>query len=204
MDILRKRLGIIYGEDIPLDSSQVVDWCISRFEAWGTSAGMEAFREEEREGHITLILGGKVVVVDMNLAIDRTDTRSPRLSVTGVKTSFAAPGGTAGSTTQGSTSLDGFLTDSLGEFLDAVQKDEEAQDPEDAARIGTRILGSLKYIMMLDQMASEEGDAGLRWFNSVDTIALEVEKFASEEATLIAQYVLCRMLLHLLTSGVEL
>ncbi|KIP08390.1 hypothetical protein PHLGIDRAFT_104329 [Phlebiopsis gigantea 11061_1 CR5-6] len=186
-DILRRRLGIIYGEDIPHDNTQLVSWCISRFEAWGTSAGMEAFREEEHDGHITLTLGGKVIVVDMNLAIDRTDAQKSRLSVTGVKTSFAVPGGATGSTTQWSTSLDGFLADSLGEFLTAVQKEEEAQDTEDAARIGSRILGSLKYIMMLDQMASEEGDAGLRWFNSVDSLALDAEKFASEEATVIAK-----------------
>lgn len=193
MDILRKRLGIIHGEDIPHDGTQLVDWCISRFEAWGTSAGMESFREEEHDGHITLILGGKVVVMDMNLAIDRANAQKPRLSVTGVKTSFAVPGGASGSTTQGSTSLDGFLADSLGEFLAAVRKEEEVQDPEDAARIGLRILDSLKYIMMLDQMASEEGDAGLRWFNSVDTIAVEAEKFASEEAAVIAKYVLRTM-----------
>ena len=61
MDILRERLGIVYGEDIPLERTALVDWCISRFEAWGTSAGMEAFREEERNGHVTLILGGKVI-----------------------------------------------------------------------------------------------------------------------------------------------
>ena len=116
-EILRKRLGIIYGEDIPLDRPQLVDWCISRFEAWGSSAGMEAFREEERDGRVTLTLGGKVIVVDINLSIDRQDPQSPRLSVISVKTSYAVPGGAAGSTTQGSTSLDGFLTDSLAEFL---------------------------------------------------------------------------------------
>ena len=182
MDILRERLGIVYGEDIPLERTALVDWCISRFEAWGTSAGMEAFREEERNGHVTLILGGKVIVVDMNLAINRTDPLNPRLSVSGVKTSYAVPNGAASSTTSGSTSLDGFLTVSLGEFLNVVQKHEELQDPEETSRIGSRIAASLKYLMRLDQMALEEGDAGLRWFNIVDTIALEVERFAGEEA----------------------
>lgn len=189
MDILRQRLGTIYGEDIPLDRTVLVDWCISRFEAWGTSAGMEAFREEERDGHVTLILGGKVIVVDMNLAIDRSDARSPRLSVSGVKTSYAVPNDAASSTTAGSTSLDGFLADTLSEFLDAVQKDEELQDPEEAARIGSRISENLKYLMRLDQMALEEGDTGLRWFNTIDLIALEVERFASEEAALVTKFV---------------
>lgn len=186
-DILRKRLGILYGEDIPLDRGALAEWCISRFEAWGTSAGMEAFREEEKDGHITLILGGKVIVIDMNLAVNRADAAAPRLSVTGVKTSYAVPNGAAGATTAGSTSLDGFLADTLGAFLAEVQKDDEAQDPEEAHRIGTRIADALKYLMVLDKLAEDEGDAGLRWFNNVDTLASDLERFASEEAAAIAK-----------------
>lgn len=189
MDILRKRLSIIYGEDIPLDRTALIDWCISRFEAWGASAAMEAFREEEKEGHITLILGGKVIVIDINLAVDRSDPLNPRISVTGVKTTYAVPNGSAGSVTAGSTSLDGFLANTLGEFLAEVQKEDELQDPEGAHKTGSRIADGLKYLMMLDKLAEDEGDQGLRWFNNVDLLALEVERFASEEAAAIAKYV---------------
>lgn len=189
MDIMRKRHRILYGEDIPLDRTRLLDWCISRFEAWGTSAGMEAFKEEQREGHITLILGGKVIVVDMDLAADRSDPFSPRLSVTGVKTSYAVTSGAASSTTAGSTSLDAFLAESLGAFLVEVQKDEELQDPDLAAKMGTRIADSLKYLMQLDHLAAEEGEAGLRWFNHNDLLSLDAERFASEEAAAISKYV---------------
>jgi hypothetical protein len=184
---MRKRANIIYGEDIPLERAELLDWCISRFEAWGVSVGMEAFREEERDGHITLILGGKVIVIDMSFAIDRSIPLLPRFSVTSVKTSYAVPNGGAGSTTAGSISLDGFLADSLGAFLIEVQKGEELQDPEQTARIGSRIANTLRYLMRLDQLALNGGDAGLQWFNHTDVLSREAERFASEEANAISR-----------------
>lgn len=78
VEMLRKRVGIIYGESIPLDKITLVDWFVSRLETWGTSAGMEAFREDENGGRLTMMLGGKVVVVDINLTVDRAEPDNPK------------------------------------------------------------------------------------------------------------------------------
>jgi len=59
-----KRASDAYGEDIPLDHDALADWCVSRIGAWGTAVGMEAFPEAETGGRRTLVLGGKVLVLD--------------------------------------------------------------------------------------------------------------------------------------------
>lgn len=189
VDVLQKRVGIIYGESIPLEKSLLVDWFLSKLEGWGTSSGMEAFRDES-DGRLTIMLGGKVVVVDINLAVDRSDPENPKISLTSVKTSYAVPNAAAGgSTTAGSISLDAFLADSLRAFLAEVQKDEELQDPEEASRVSSRIAEDFKYLMDLDQLALREGDQGLRWFNSMDLLAVQAETIATKEAKSVAQYV---------------
>lgn len=153
---------------------------------------MEAFKDEERDGHLTMTLAGKVVVVDIDLSLDRQDPQNPSVSVSSVKTSYAVPNATTGPTsshTAGSISLDGYLSDSLRDFFREVQKLEEDQDPEKSAHIGTQIGDSFKYLMMSDQLALHEGDNGLRWFNNVDLLAVEVEKFAAAEARAISGFV---------------
>ncbi|KAH8093856.1 hypothetical protein BXZ70DRAFT_1001486 [Cristinia sonorae] len=184
---LRKRSGITYGEEIPLDRTTLVNWCISRLESWGAAAGMETFREESTEGQITVMLAGKVLVVDVDFSVDRSDAANPRLGVAGVKTSYAVPNGAVGTTTEGSASLDGFIADGLSSFLEVVQKPEDEQDPIEAARIGSCSVRHLQYLMRLDKLALREGDNGLRWFNSMDRLALEVvEPFAVKEAQAVA------------------
>lgn len=186
MDMLRKRAGIVYGEDIPLERAALFTWFVSRLETWGTSAGMESFKEDEIDGRMTMMLGGKVIVIDIDISIDRTNPNSPVIRLNSVKTSYAVPNGTAGSTMAGSISLDGFLTDSLRAYLAEIQKDEDMQDPEEAARIASRISEDLNYLMTLDQLALREGDQGLRWFNSMDLLAVQAEDVASKEAASVA------------------
>lgn len=150
---------------------------------------MEVFKEEERGGRITMMLGGKVVVVDTELAVDRSDVQNPVLSVTAVKTSFAVPNGTSTPTSSGSTSLDAFLSENISTFLAEAQKDPEEQDPENAARIGGRITDHLRYIMKMDQLALQEGDSGLRWFNNIDALSAEAETFAAKECSVVSKSV---------------
>ncbi|KAH9920094.1 uncharacterized protein B0H18DRAFT_881353 [Fomitopsis serialis] len=182
LDALRKRAGITYGEDIPLDRASIVGWCVSRLEAWGASAGMEAFKEEEREGRMTVVLGGKVLVIDIDLAVDRTDPDRPSVTVASVKTSYAIPNVATSSTTQGSASLDGFLANCVQAFLTEVQREPREQDSVEAARLGALCSESLKYLMTLDQLALDEGEGGLRWFSDIDVLAQETEKVAVSEA----------------------
>ena len=188
MDILRKRVGILYGEDIPLDRTLLLEWLISKLEAWGSSAGMESFKEDETDGRIAVTLGGKVIVIDVNLLVDRTDIHVPRISLASVKTSYAVLNGTSGGTTSGSISLDGFLSDCLRAFLTQVQLDEEEQNPEEVARTTTRISDDLKYVMKLDQLALREGEQGLRWFHNMDTLSAQAEDVAAREAESVARY----------------
>ncbi|OCH92496.1 hypothetical protein OBBRIDRAFT_886227 [Obba rivulosa] len=183
---LRKRAGITYGEDIPLERSSIVDWCVARVEAWAASAGMETFREEEREGRMTVVLGGKVLVVDIDFSVDRSNPDAPTLDVANLKTSYAIPNGTTGSTTEGSRSLDGFLADSLRVYLNEVQKDAAHQDNIEAARMSGLLADHLAYLMKLDHLALTEGDGGLRWFRDLDTLALKVEEFSMHEAEVIS------------------
>ncbi|KAL6308090.1 hypothetical protein BKA93DRAFT_871257 [Sparassis latifolia] len=182
VSVLRKRVGITYGEDVPLDRATIVDWCMSRLEAWGTSAGMEAFREEERDGRMTVVLGGKVLVLDIDFLVDRTDPEKPSIRVATLKTSYAIPNGSAGSTTGYSLSLDGFLAGSLQAFLTEVQKESDVQDSIEAGRLGMLFSEHLSYLMKLDQLALSEGDGGLRWFKDIDNLVLAVEQFATSEA----------------------
>ncbi|EED83025.1 predicted protein [Postia placenta Mad-698-R] len=151
-------------------------------EAWGTSAQMETFREEEREGRMTVVLGGKVLVIDVELSVNRSDPDCPMVTVAGLKTSYAIPNTASGSTTQGSLSLDGFLADRLQAFLTEVQKEPEEQDCLRAERFGRLFSEDLIYLMQLDQLALNEGDGGLRWFSDIDALAQETEKFAIMEA----------------------
>ena len=188
MDILRKRVGILYGEDIPLDRTLLLEWFISKLEKWGTSAGMESFKEDENDGRTAVTLGGKVIVVDINIFADRTDPLRPTIALANVKTSYAVQNGAAGGTTSGSISLDGFLTDCLRAFVDQIQLEEEAQNPEEVARIATRIADDLKYLMTLDQLALREGEPGLRWFHNMDTLSVQAEDVAAKEAESVARY----------------
>lgn len=143
-----------------------------------------------------MLLGGKVIVIDVELTVNRSDAENPTLSVASVKTSYAIPNGTTGNaaangttgpTTAGSASLDGFLTESLRAFVVEIQKDLELQDPEKAEQIGRRFTGALKYLERLDQFALHEGEAGLRWFNGVDILSLETERFAGIEAQTVSK-----------------
>lgn len=153
---------------------------------------METFKEEERNGRMTVVLGGKVLVVDIDFSVDRADPESPKFAVATLRTSYAIPNGVngaSGSTQQGSLSLDGFLAHTLQMFLTEVQKGPDAQDSIQASRLGGLFAEHLSYLMSLDQLALREGDGGLRWFNGIDSLALDIERFATREAEVIARYV---------------
>jgi hypothetical protein len=184
---LKAQVGVSYGEDIPLDRNLIVDWCISRLEAWGSSVGMEAFKEEERQGKMTVVLGGKVLVMDVDFNIDRSDPSNPKLNIEGLKTSYASPSG--GASTEGSVSMNGFLVDVLKDFLKEVQRPTEMQDPLKARDISRTFRSHLGYLMKLDHLASQEGDSGLRWFKSIDGLSLAAEGHAKLEANAITKYV---------------
>ncbi|KAF8070318.1 hypothetical protein FPV67DRAFT_1755245, partial [Lyophyllum atratum] len=187
IEALRTRSGSKYGEDVPLDPAAVVDWCISRLETWGTSAGMETFKDDGREGGISVVLGGKVLVIDVDFSVDKNDPLKPRITVSNVKTSYAianSEGSTSNSA--GSLSLDAFLRASIETFCVEVQKPEDVRNLEEAARLGTIILEQLRYLVMLDRLAARKEDGGLRWFVDLDELCPVLEAFAKSEAEVVA------------------
>lgn len=191
MDVLRKRSGISYGEDIPLEPTVIVDWCVSRLETWGTSLGMETFKDEGREGGVTVVLGGKVLVVDVEFSIERIDPLNPKIDVFSVKTSYAVPNSDSGSTsnTEGSVSLDAFLAETIRDFCREVQKPQQVQNPLEAARLGMVVVEQLRYLVMLDRLAARKDDGGVRWFVDVDHLCSILEGFAKNEGEVVASYV---------------
>lgn len=182
---MQKEIGVRYSADVPMDQVDVVDWCVSQLEECGKKAGMEAFKEAETNGKITLVLGGKVLVVDIEFAVDRSEVERPKLSVTGLKTSYATPVG--GATTEGSDSMNCFLMGCIREFIEEAHKPLGEQDTKKAGKLIRGFFAHMQYLMKLDGMATQEGDSGLRWFNDIDGLALTAEGRAKTEAQIIAR-----------------
>lgn len=147
---------------------------------------METFKDEGREGSVSLVFGGKVLVIDIDFVIERTDPLPPTLRISNVKTSYAIPG--AESNTEGSNSLDAFLCHSMQAFCIEIQRPEAELDPLEAARLGIIINDHLQYLVILDRFADRKEDGGLRWFVEVDKLCRVVEEFAHAEAKIIASY----------------
>lgn len=185
VDALKQRSRASYGEDIPQDGAALVDWCVSRCEAWGKLVGMETYKDQVGEGNISFVFGGKVLVVDLELSIDRADPSNPKIRVSKCKTSYAVSTPEA-TTMDGSLSLDAFLKDSFQVFFSEVQKSDEHRDPVEAARLGSIILDHFRYLVMLDRLAERKEDGGVRWFVDVDQLCTVVETFSTSEAEAVA------------------
>lgn len=194
-----------YGEDIPVDPAAVADWCISRLESWGTSAGMETFKDDGRQGGISVVLGGKVVVVDVDFSLNKAELEKRNIMVSSVKTSYAITGsdGTT-SNSDGSPLLDEFLQRCIQNFCDEVQKPEDVRNLEEATKLGVVVTQQLQYLVMLDRLAARKDDGGLQWFTGLDKLCPTLEAFAASEAEAIASYVSRSNLLPLAVNTVTI
>ncbi|KAF5351782.1 hypothetical protein D9756_007426 [Leucocoprinus leucothites] len=188
VDALQERAGTIYNEDIPLDPATVANFCISRLEAWGVKAGMESFKDDGRAGNVTVMLGGKVLVVDVDISISTEDPSRPRARVASVKTSYATSDEASGnsSNTKGSISLDAFLAQSVQKYCDEVQKPEDVRDAVRAAKLASNVQQQLRYLVMLDRLAEKKDGARAAWFVDTDQLCPKVEAFAKSEAEVVA------------------
>lgn len=143
---------------------------------------METFKDEGQEGAASLVLGGKVLVIDVDFSIDKTNPLQPKLHVVRAKTAFAIPSNTTGS-------LDTFLAESIQEFCSEVQKPQDVRSPEIAAKLGGAVVDQLKYLVHLDKLAARQQDGGVRWFVDIDQLCPTLEQFAKEESEMVASWV---------------
>ncbi|KAJ7647522.1 hypothetical protein FB45DRAFT_893657 [Roridomyces roridus] len=183
---LRTRTGTSYGEDIPIDPSAIVAWCIERLESWAKSAGLETYKEDGREAG--LLLAGTVLVAEVEFSVDRGDPLKPKLDVASVKTSYAIADSDSGvtSNTSGSISLDAFLAGSIQKFCTEVKKPEEVRDPRQVEKLGNSVRDQLRYLAMLDKLAARKEDGGIRWFVDIDQLCSTLELFSKSEAEAVA------------------
>ncbi|KAI9437579.1 hypothetical protein H4582DRAFT_2111791 [Lactarius indigo] len=144
----RRRSDTWY--DGPSDDSST----LARISAWSSAVGMQAFPEAAAG---TLVLGGKVLVLDVALIPEPT-----------VHASYA--GSAEG---RDSPTMDAFFS----RLVSGVSKGGD----------GRRLRDALGYLMRLDELAAHEGNGGARWFSEVDVLAKELAKFTQAEAACLAQ-----------------
>lgn len=188
VDSLKTRSGVNYGETLPLNVTDVSNWCIQQLVAWGTLVGMEAFQGDENQGSSTVLMGGKVLVIDIDFATHRGDD-PPKLEVVNVKTSNALLAGNSSSNTSSSSTsalLDSFLLDGIRAYCAEMQKDEDLRDSQRAAALRRRMVEHLKYLVLLDGLASHEDGGGIRWFTDVDELCPVLTELAKSEAQAVA------------------
>lgn len=142
---------------------------------------MEIFRDEEdKSGKMTIMLGGKVLVVDVDLHIQRR-AQASHVTVSNIKTSHALPSGSSGNAlAERSASLDAFMLRTWNSYLEEVQKND-VESSMRAAHIGRDIRSHLSYLMKLDALASQEGDQGIRWFNDTGLMSVVAEQISKTE-----------------------
>lgn len=152
--------------------------------------GMEIFKDEEKKGHITIMLGGKVLVLEIDLAVQKnTPTLSDsQITVVGVKTSHALPSGTSSGNTlaERSASLDEHISRTWNRYLQEVQGND-VENSMRAAYFARDILAQLSYLMKLDSLAVQEGDLGIRWFNDIGMMSSIAEQVAKVESESVAK-----------------
>jgi hypothetical protein len=128
---------------------------------------MQAFPPEEGVD-TTLILGGQVLVLDVTLAAAAIEPT--------VKMSYAGSG-------------EGRPSPAMDVFFSRLVRGAVKQDGHEGGGVGRRLRDALGYLMRLDRLAAQEGNAGARWFGEVDALARELAKITQEEAALLAQCV---------------
>ncbi|KAI6131631.1 hypothetical protein EDD16DRAFT_870110 [Pisolithus croceorrhizus] len=132
----------------------------NRVAEWGRAAGMEAFVDIPRGSSVsTIMLAGKVLVLDIDI--------EGRILV---KTSFAVgnnvPNGTAVA-----PDLDAFLAREVSRWVEAAKYASSGESSPSmgepavvAADCARTLLGHMRYFVMLDSLAVNEGERGIRWF----------------------------------------
>uniref|UniRef100_A0A8H7Y857 Mediator complex subunit 1 n=1 Tax=Psilocybe cubensis TaxID=181762 RepID=A0A8H7Y857_PSICU len=182
IDSLSKRPDVLYGENVPLLEASFPQWCIEQLAIWGKAIGMETFTEN-KEGGYTVMLAGKVLLIDVDFSIKHENPFKPIITVAGVKTSNALLAGSPNTITF--TMLDTFLTDSIEKYCVEMQKSETTRNTLYAATLRRSVLNNLRYLVLLDRLASRN-DGGVRWFTDMDELCPTLFSVATTEAEAIS------------------
>jgi len=145
---------------------------------------MESFSDDGNgPNSVTVVLAGKLLVIDIELLIERTDPLRPRLRVSSVKSTNALTG------TGTSIFLDAFLLEELTRYCDEMQKTEDVRDPQRAAAIRGGIIDHLRYLVLLDRLAGRKQDGGIRWFTDLDELFPRLREACVHEVQSVGAYV---------------
>lgn len=147
---------------------------------------METFKDESREGSFNVVLGGKSLVIDVDFVISRQNPLKPVLKVSNVKTANALlpPNSTTSNGTPSTTStmLDAFLRDGIESYCAEMQKGESERSAQRAASLRRDMLDHLRYLVLLDGLASRKDDGGIRWVTDIDELWPVLKDLAKSEA----------------------
>jgi hypothetical protein len=125
---------------------------------WVREEGRVDIQGGGADGKVTLILGGKILVVGIELAVDCNSGTYPNLSVIALKTSYISP--VSGATTGGSVSVNVLDRSYPGVHWGDAQTIGRARHEEDReADQGSP--STMQCLMKLDGVTTSEGDGGL-------------------------------------------
>jgi hypothetical protein len=144
---------------------------------------METLKEDKEGGSATVVLWGKVLVMDVDFICTRENPLNPILRVSNVKTSNALLQGSANPTT--STLLDAFLKEGIEKYCAEMQKPEDDRSLQRAAMYRKSMLDWLRYLVVLDGLANRS-DGGIRWFTDLDELCPLLHQLAQIEAEAVA------------------
>lgn len=141
---------------------------------------METFKDElEREAKVSITLGGKVLVLDVELQLDQDNNA---IALVAVKTSYALA-----DSPEGSPALDQFLFSLIHAFLDCVQAEQVDFFKVDG--LSNAFRSHLRYLMRLDALAAlpAEQEGGIRWLTITEDYGRQIDQLVTSEARLVAQ-----------------
>jgi hypothetical protein len=149
---------------------------------------MQMFKDSQ-EGRTTLTLGGKILVIDIELATSGSHMKMNSLKISYAVSNHAnglVPTPPNGMLTEAVPQLNAFLKQCLEAYLEEVQG---RQDPLEAERRGRFVREQLEYLMLLDKLAAEEGGAAVKWFKETERIAAVAGEVAKGEVEGVARHV---------------
>lgn len=172
---------------MPLEPSLVADWLIARvLEYLKNAGGTEVFTETGQEGTITLLCGGKMLVIEVGLR--RSDEEVPRLEVVDAKAQHSH--GDEGAVPQNRSPRDLLLLRSLSEYVAEGQK--STPDVKKVAKLGRTFQSHVELLMTFDALANAEAAAGKtngdRWFKEAEVTEAIVRELAGREAKALTRY----------------